>query len=102
MKSANTHKRYILRVFNKNNPLQFVDTHTNNPKRRRKEIRDDILANQGHIEGYVFNRFDVFFELQGSEIGYEVFRKIGFGDLATNGMALTEAAMQDELEMNHD
>ena len=101
MKSANTTKRYILRVFNKNNPMQCIDTYTNNPKRRRKEIRDNILANQGHIDGYGPDRFDIFFELGGSEIGYEVFRKIGFGDLTTNGMSMSEEAMQDELELEN-
>jgi hypothetical protein len=102
MKTADTNKRYILRVYNKKNPLQYVDTYTNNPKRRRKEIRDDILAYQGHIDGNVFDRFAIFFELEGSEIGYEVFRKIGYGVLATNGMNLTEESMRDELEIFND
>lgn len=95
-------KRYILRVYNKKDPSQFVDSHTNNPKRRRRQILDDILVNKGYLESPsrgCFSRFDIFFELETTDLGYTVFRVIGDGDLCKPGAFLSDQAQIDETEL---
>lgn len=92
-------KTYILRVFWSKDPSVYVDSHTNNPKSRRRQIQTDILVNKGYLEipsAGCFSRFDKFFEIDMEEIHFKTFKEVFSGALCDAGAVMSTEAMEDE------